>query len=98
MYLKLTRKNKKVLAKDVDSLMLVVAVIQPFMAIPQVYTIYANQSAENVSLLTWTMFTLLGLVSFTYAFLHRIKPYMITQSLWILNDLAIIVGILLYRS
>jgi uncharacterized protein with PQ loop repeat len=83
--------------KDVDRLMLVVAVVHPLMAVPQVYTIFHNQSSQNVSLLTWSMFTALGTISLTYAVIHRIRPYIITQILWTVVDVFIISGILLYN-
>jgi hypothetical protein len=43
-------------------------------------------------------FVLVGGVFLAYAVVHRIRPLILTQILWSVNDLLIIGGILLYRS
>lgn len=80
----------------IDRLMGVAAVLQPMMAIPQIIKIYASKSATDVSLWTWVLLMSIGMIFFAYAIVHRIRPLIVTQLLWTIIDLIIIVGILLY--
>lgn len=89
-------KNKKLFVKEVDKAMVLVAVLHPLMATPQIYAIYSNQSAEDVSLATWVLFSLMGVVFLSYGLIHKLKPIILTQILWLIVDAIIIVGILLY--
>jgi MtN3 and saliva related transmembrane protein len=76
--------------------MSVAAVIHPLTATPQVIKIYQTQSAEGVSLMTWVLFMALGVVFLAYGIVHRIKPFIVTQVLWFIIDLLIVIGIFLY--
>jgi len=76
--------------------MAVVAILHPLMAGPQIYDIYTNQSAADVSLTTWFLFSLMGVVFLAYALVHKIKPLIVTQILWFLVDGIIVAGIVLY--
>jgi uncharacterized protein with PQ loop repeat len=89
--------NKKQQISIVDHLMSGAAVVHPLTALPQVYTIYATQNVEGVSLLTWFGFMTLGLVFLAYGIVHKMKPFIVTQILWFAIDLLIVVGVLLYR-
>ncbi len=80
----------------IDKLMVVAAVLHPLMTLPQVIKIYSTQSAKDLSLLTWVMYFMLGLIFLLYALAHKIKPLIVTQVLWGLMDGAIFIGILLY--
>lgn len=80
----------------VDRAMMAAAVIHPLTALPQVAQIYATHNASGVSLLTWLGFMVLGAVFLTYALLHRIRPMIVTQVLWFIIDLLVVIGVLLY--
>lgn len=69
----------------------------PLFEIPQAYNIYVNRSAAGVSLLTWTCFFLSSLTWLTYGFRHRIKPIIMTYSLYLVVEATIVTGILLYH-
>lgn len=89
----LTRKQE---IAALDRVMMVAAFIHPLTAMPQVYAIYATQDATGVSLATWLGFMVLGLVFLSYAIVHKIKPMIVTQVLWYVVDLLIVIGVLLY--
>lgn len=83
--------------RAIDHLMMVLAVIHPLTGVPQVVHIYTTQQVEGISLATWLGFMAIGLVYLYYAILHSLKPLILTQILWFIVDIAIIVGILLFR-
>jgi uncharacterized protein with PQ loop repeat len=80
----------------IDKLMMVACTIHPLTALPQVFAIYHNQAAENVSLITWLGFMALGILFLLYAIAHVIKPMIVNQILWFSIDTAIVIGVLVY--
>jgi uncharacterized protein with PQ loop repeat len=80
----------------VDSVMSVAAVLHPLMAVPQVVQIYATQQTAGLSLFTWAAWLVLGLVFLTYGLAHKLGPYILMQVLWVIVDILVIVGILIY--
>ena len=68
----------------------------PLFELPQAYAIYVNKSAEDVSLLTWGFFLLDNFVWIIYAIKRRVIPLLITTLLYLLVEIAIVIGIILY--
>ena len=91
----LTKKKETAL---VDRLMSAAAVIHPLTATPQVYTIYSTHNVSGVSLWTWLGFMTLGMIFLAYGILHKIKPFIVTQVLWFIIDLSIVLGVIIYRG
>ena len=83
--------------KMIDSSMGIVAIIHPLTATPQVYDIYTSHDVTGVSLWTWLGFMLLGLVFLAYGIVHDLKPILVTQTLWFIVDILIVIGILLFQ-
>ncbi len=73
-----------------------VSVVGPVSASPQVVEIFSKQSAQGVSLLSWVMYLMLGVVSLSYGLFHKLKPIIVSQVLWTIMDIVVIVGILMY--
>lgn len=76
--------------------MTMVAVIHPLSALPQVIEIFASKNATGVSLATWLLFMLIGIIFMLYAIAHRIKPMIINQFIWFVMDFLIVTGVLIY--
>lgn len=79
-----------------DKLVLMCAVIGPLVDLPQLFKIYMDKSAKDVSLLTWFFFSLFAIPWLIYGIVHKEKPIIISYSLWILIDSVIVVGIIIY--
>jgi len=69
----------------------------PLLEIPQAIEIFANQSAQNVSLWTWGFFCLDNLVWIAFALRKRWLPVLLTSILYEIIEVTIFIGILLYR-
>jgi uncharacterized protein with PQ loop repeat len=93
------QKNKQPVTNTsvIDMLVNIAAVIHPLTALPQVYDIYSSHNVAGISLWTWLGFMLIGFVFLAYGISHRLKPIILTQVLWFIIDLAVIIGILLYK-
>jgi uncharacterized protein with PQ loop repeat len=80
----------------VDQMMSAASIIHPLTAAPQVYKIYSTQVVDGISILTWLGFMTLGLIFLAYGILHRIKPFIVTQILWFIVDLLVVIGVIIY--
>lgn len=68
----------------------------PLFELPQAHAIYTGQSAEDVSLLTWGFFLLDNFVWIIYALKRRIIPLLVTTAIYLIVELVIVVGIIMY--
>jgi uncharacterized protein with PQ loop repeat len=92
--LHLNKKQQKTL---VDRLMGCAAVLQPITGLPQIYKIYTTHIVTGISLLSWLGLLFFGLVFLSYGIVHKMKPYILLQFIWFVLDIAVIVGIIIYR-
>lgn len=81
----------------IDRLMSVAAVVHPLMALPQVVMVYTFKEVAGLSIFMWAAWLALGLVFLLYGLAHKLKPYIMMQLLWVVIDVLMIAGILLYR-
>ena len=81
----------------IEKFALVAGIIQPLITLPQIYTIYANQSAADVSLITWIGYLFFGVTFLVYGLVFKLKPIWIGQIIWVTMQTITVVGILLFR-
>ncbi|NQZ84193.1 MAG: hypothetical protein HRU03_00605 [Nanoarchaeales archaeon] len=79
-----------------DKIIYFVGVSGPIMTIPQVWEIYSKHDATGVSLVSWGWYLATAFVWLTYAIVHKEKPLIMTYALWILIEIVLVVGIVLY--
>ena len=79
-----------------DYLMYGVGIFGPLALLPQILQLYRTQSAEGLSLLTWSLLTAINVLWGMYGLAHKDKPLFVAHAIFILFDLAIVTGILLY--
>lgn len=96
MALELAQQFRNKTSTAIDGAMAAAAVVHPMTAAPQVYQIYSTHHASGVSLTTWFSFMAFGSIFLSYAILHNIKPMIITQILWFIMDILIVVGVFIY--
>ena len=73
-----------------------VAITGPIMTIPQLSKIWIEQSAAGVSMITWIAYLVTAIFWLLYGIVHKEKPIIITNTLWIVLDSAVIVGTYIY--
>ncbi len=79
-----------------DRIIYVVSVIGPIMTIPQVLTIWIGQNASGVSVISWGTYLLCAIVWLFYGLMHREKILVFNYSVWIVLEILIVVGTLMY--
>ena len=75
---------------------LIVGIIAPFTALPQILKIFIEQNAAGVSLLSWSLFVLFAIPFIIWGIVQRDAPIAVTYSLWATADLVVVIGVLIY--
>ncbi len=74
-----------------------ISVLYPLSSAPQIWTVWQGQT-EGVSAVTWMSFAVFQSIYLTYGIAHKLPPVIIANSLWLVADLAIVIGVLLNQG
>ena len=106
-YLGLRHKHERQIAKEdrhktrykvfLDKLTFVAGVIGPFTVLPQIYSIFVTKSATGVSLETWALIFIVTFPWILYGIAHKDKSIIVSFTLWEIVNLAVVVGVILYK-
>lgn len=69
----------------------------PIFELPQLFAIYSARSAKNVSMITWGFFALASFAWLAYAIRHKLRPVIVSYSLFFVIELMTFLAILRYR-
>ena len=79
-----------------DKTMFGVGFLGPVFTVPQIWRIWAHQTAEGVSLLSWLMFVIGAMLWALYGIVHKEKPIIFAWTLASIANILVVVGILIY--
>lgn len=88
--------HKKKWVRSLDRFLIVIAVIGPLIALPQILQIFTSGDASGVSSLSWGLYALFNVPWFIYGVVHKDKPIKIAYSLSFIANLTVLVGSLIY--
>lgn len=77
---------------------MVAAFASPIAAIPQIIQLYHTQSAQDISLASWTVYQIVTVLWLIYGIKHKELPIIIYQGLWFIAQSLVIIAILLYGN
>ena len=80
-----------------DKLTFIAGVIGPFTVLPQIYSIFATKSSTGVSLETWSLIFIVTFPWILYGIAHKDKSIIVSFTLWEVVNLAVVIGVLMYR-
>ncbi|HLC51881.1 MAG TPA: hypothetical protein VJI98_01405 [Candidatus Nanoarchaeia archaeon] len=80
----------------IDHLIWVIIISGFIFTIPQILDIWVYRQAEGVSIVAWSWYALSSVFWIVYGFAHRDKAIIISSLLWVVFDLAIVVGTVIY--
>ena len=83
--------------KFIDDIIYFFAIIIPLMTIPQIWVIWVNKSAQDMSLITWGAFLVSAFVWLIYSIVHKDKPLIINSVLWVILESLVVIGIIIFR-
>ena len=79
-----------------DRAIYVVGILGPIMTMPQLIKIWAEKNAIGVSATTWIAYLLVAIFWLIYGTIHREKLIMTASILWIIVDILVVIGIIIY--
>ena len=80
-----------------DNFIYIFAFTTPLFEIPQIITIFAAHSSENVSVITWTYLAISSLAWLIYGIMKKMKPLIVSYVLYVLVEFSIVVSIIWFR-
>ena len=89
---KINDKNRK----RIENFALIAGIVQPLITLPQISAIYSNQSAQDVSLLTWVGYLIFGMTFLIYGLVFNLKQIWVGQIIWVTMQTITVIGIVLY--
>jgi uncharacterized protein with PQ loop repeat len=81
----------------IDVLAYVVSILSLLSTSDQLRIIWIDHNAAGVSLVSWFFYTLSSVVWFGYGYVHEDNIILTTNALWVMCDVFILLGIILYR-
>lgn len=90
----LARKGQK----ELDYLGYAMILITLVITIPQVTIIYENESAQDVSLITWVGYTIIGIWWFFYGIEKKIHPMILSATIHVIIDIIVVYGIITFEG
>ena len=84
------------LKRVMDRLIYLVGIMGPVMTIPQLMQIWVERTAAGVSPISWGAYLIVALFWVMYGIIHKEKPIIIIYSAWVVLDIFIVAGTLLY--
>lgn len=88
--------SKKKRRTSFDKLVGVAAFAYPLSGLPQAMLVFQG-STDGVSLTSWVFFALFSVLFLIYGIIHKIKPIIVTNLLWLLVDIFIVIGTITHR-
>lgn len=89
--------HKDLFKRIVDKLVYATGIIGPISTLPQVFTIWINKSAQDISLFTWLMYLFGSFIWFFYGLIHKEKAIIFLNAGLIIVNLLIVIGTILYN-
>jgi MtN3 and saliva related transmembrane protein len=84
------------LKRLLDKTMVFIAVVGPLATLPQVFQVFSTQDAKGLSLITWSLWTVLSFLWCIYGAVHKETPIVVSNAIYIVLQGAVIVAIFLY--
>ncbi len=80
-----------------DSSIYIIGCLGPMFGSIQSYKIYSNKSASDISLIAFGFNSFANIWWIIYGILHKEKPIIMVNILWVIVNLSIVTGVLIYR-
>lgn len=82
--------------RRMDKIIYVVGILGPIMTLHQIYKIWWEQNAAGVSAISWVTYLIVAITWVIYGIMHKEKPIIVIYAFWILLDILIVAGVLIY--
>jgi len=79
-----------------DKAIFIVGFISPIMTLPMLYKIFSLQTAAGLSFISYLTYLFTTAFWFLYGVLHKEKPIYVTNAVWLVLHVIILIGIVMY--
>ena len=79
-----------------DNLIYLGGILGPIVTIPQLIEIWLNKNASGVSVISWTAYLVGAIFWLFYGLVHKERPIIFTYGIWIIIDILIVIGAIIY--
>lgn len=93
LHLHLSKKKKKTI---LDKVVSVASYLYPLSGLPQLLLVLQGE-INGVSVASWVMFACFSALFLTYGVVHKVKPMIVVNLLWLTMDILIVFGTLTHR-
>ena len=76
--------------------MSIASYVYPLSGIPQLLLVFKGE-IEGVSVISWVMFACFSALFLAYGIVHKVKPMIVVNLLWLTMDILIVFGTLTHR-
>src|SRR5688572_25446468 len=84
--------GKKLKYGWIDYLVILISIVGPVFALPQLLLVWGNQNAEGLSIVTWGSYTVFSLIWLVYGYIHHEKPILFSNIVWAFVNFSVFVG------
>jgi len=81
----------------IDKIIYPVGLLGPVMTLPQLFEVWLHKSAGELSLITWGGWLILSFIWLIYGILHKDRPIIVSNILWVIIEGGVSLAIILYR-
>lgn len=82
--------------RRMDKLIYGAVFFSPLMTLPQIAEIWLYKNAAGVSTISWVAYFTVAVFWLGYGILHKDKPIICTNVIWLVLDLVIVIGTIIY--
>lgn len=80
----------------IDIAVFLVGGLGPLFTIPQLMQVWTEKNAEGLSLTTWVAYLFFSLVWLLYGIVHKEKPIILANTMYIILNTVIVIGIVIF--
>lgn len=80
-----------------DKFIYIVGALGPIMTLPQAMQVWTTHEVQGLSLISWLSYTILSFFWILYGFVHKEKSIIFAHILWVIADVSVVLGILMFR-
>jgi uncharacterized protein with PQ loop repeat len=80
-----------------DKFISVVGLVGPIMTTPQIINIWVYRQTEGLAIASWSTYVMTSSFWLIYGILHKERAIILVNIAWILANLSVVTGILLFR-
>lgn len=80
----------------IDTLALIVGVLQPLTTLPQIWLVFNSRDVAQVSFFMWTCYNIASVIFLIYGIQHKLPAVIWSHVLWIVVQTPMMIAVIMY--